>query len=218
MATLVASQTEQADLSFQGPQLGVLPVTTVRSDNMCAGYSHCFPSLFLGQSGLTPMLSTKSVCQSAQSPFHYSEQGYDRSDKTADKSIDQTVHEQNRLDSVEHLRPGSPAACQSTCSSLGNGTVDNHISGGTYGSICSSNDGSSSLAVAGEIATASESLNDSGRFVREGFGGVDSLRSSQREAALTKFRLKRKDRCFEKKVLSSSSLIFVIIGDAATVI
>lgn len=218
MATLVASQTEQADLSFQGPQLGVLPVTTVRSDNMCAGYSHCFPSLFLGQSGLTPMLSTKSVCQSAQSPFHYSEQGYDRSDKTADKSIDQTVHEQNRLDSVEHLRPGSPAACQSTCSSLGNGTVDNHISGGTYGSICSSNDGSSSLAVAGEIATASESLNDSGRFVREGLGGVDSLRSSQREAALTKFRLKRKDRCFEKKVLSSSSLIFVIIGDAATVI
>ncbi|KAK9013688.1 hypothetical protein V6N11_041688 [Hibiscus sabdariffa] len=30
--------------------------------------------------------------------------------------------------------------------------------------------------------------------------GMDTHRSSQREAALTKFRLKRKDRCFEKKV------------------
>lgn len=31
-------------------------------------------------------------------------------------------------------------------------------------------------------------------------GGVDQNRSAQREAALTKFRLKRKERCFEKKV------------------
>ncbi|KAK8570344.1 hypothetical protein V6N13_003031 [Hibiscus sabdariffa] len=29
---------------------------------------------------------------------------------------------------------------------------------------------------------------------------MDTHRSSQREAALAKFRLKRKDRCFEKKV------------------
>ncbi|KAK8654448.1 hypothetical protein V6N13_128416 [Hibiscus sabdariffa] len=33
-----------------------------------------------------------------------------------------------------------------------------------------------------------------------GLKGMDTHRSSQREAALAKFRLKRKDRCFEKKV------------------
>ncbi|XP_061996647.1 two-component response regulator-like PRR95 isoform X2 [Rosa rugosa] len=205
MVNFVDGQTEQADSSIQGPQLGVFPVTSVRSDNMCAGYSHYFPSLFLGQSDLTPVFSIKSVGQSTQSTFH-SEQGYDESDKTTGKSIDQTLHEQNKLENVEHLKPGSPAASQSGCSSLGNCTVDNHISGSAYGSICSGNDGKASLAVAGEMATASESLNDSGRYVREG-SGVDSLRSSQREAALTKFRLKRKDRCFEKKVRYQSRKI-----------
>jgi pseudo-response regulator 5 len=47
---------------------------------------------------------------------------------------------------------------------------------------------------------AQENLNDGDNFNRDGFRGIDSLRSSQREAALTKFRLKRKDRCYEKKV------------------
>nr|XP_011468888.1 PREDICTED: two-component response regulator-like PRR95 isoform X2 [Fragaria vesca subsp. vesca] len=202
MVNYVDDHTEQADSSIQGPHLGVLPVT---GDNMCDGYNHYFPSLFLGQSGLTPMLSTKSVSQSTQSPFH-SEQGYDQSDKITEKSIDQTLLEQNKPENVEHLNPGSPAASQSGCSSLGNGTVDNHISGSTYGSICSSNDGNASMAVAGEMATASESLNDSGCYVREGFG-ADSLRASQREAALIKFRLKRKDRCFEKKVRYQSRKI-----------
>ncbi|XP_034204912.1 two-component response regulator-like PRR95 isoform X2 [Prunus dulcis] len=104
----------------------------------------------------------------------------------------------NKLERMEESRPGSPATGQSACSSLGN-AVGNNIGSGAYGSNCTSNDGDA-LAVASEITVASESLNGSGHYVHEGLGGADSLRSSQREAALTKFRLKRKDRCFEKKV------------------
>ncbi|BFG22282.1 hypothetical protein CerSpe_085560 [Prunus speciosa] len=105
----------------------------------------------------------------------------------------------NKLEDMEESRPGSPATGQSACSSLGN-AVGNNIGSGAYGSNCTSNDGDATLAVASEITAASESLNCSGRYVHEGLGVADSLRSSQREAALTKFRLKRKDRCFEKKV------------------
>ncbi|XP_021822656.1 two-component response regulator-like PRR95 isoform X3 [Prunus avium] len=105
----------------------------------------------------------------------------------------------NKLERMEESRPGSPATGQSACSSLGN-AVGNNIGSGAYGSNCTSNDGDATLAVASEITTASESLNGSGRYIHEGLGVADSLRSSQREAALTKFRLKRKDRCFEKKV------------------
>lgn len=221
MSTLVSRQTKQADISLPDPQLGMIGV---RSDNICAGYDHSFPSLFVRQSDLTPTWSTKSVCHGAQSSFpvktsnhsnpeiHHSEQDCLLSDKTTYKSIDQTVHEQNKLERMEESRPGSPATGQSACSSLGN-AVGNNIGSGAYGSNCTSNDGDATLAVASEITTASESLNGSGRYIHEGLGVADSLRSSQREAALTKFRLKRKDRCFEKKVLSSS-LNFAIILDA----
>lgn len=37
-------------------------------------------------------------------------------------------------------------------------------------------------------------------FVHDGMRQMDFLRLNQREAALTKYRLKRKDRCYEKKV------------------
>ncbi|KAL6290591.1 hypothetical protein ACE6H2_008101 [Prunus campanulata] len=208
MSTLVSRQTKQADISLPDPQLGMIGV---RSDNICAGYDHSFPSLFVRQSDLTPTWSTKSVCHGAQSSFpvntsnhsnpeiHHSKQDCHLSDKTTYKSIDQTVHEQNKLERMEESRPGSPATGQSACSSLGN-AVGNNIGSGAYGSNCTSNDGDATLAVASEITAASESLNGSGRYVHEGLGVADSLRSSQREAALTKFRLKRKDRCFEKKV------------------
>ncbi|XP_050385761.1 two-component response regulator-like APRR9 isoform X2 [Argentina anserina] len=201
LENLVDGQTEQADSSIQGPQVGVFPVTGVRSDNMNAGYSQYFPSLFPGQSDLTPKFGTKSVGLSTQSPFD-AEQCYDRSDKTTDIYIEQILHEQKKPENVE--KPSSPATSQSGCSSLGNGTVDNHKSGSTYGSICGSNDVKTSLAVPGEMATGSKSLNSSSCY--DGLG-PDSLRSSQREAALTKFRLKRKDRCFEKKVRYQSRKI-----------
>ncbi|KAM1161843.1 hypothetical protein FF1_000946 [Malus domestica] len=217
MSTLVSGQTEEADLSFPGSQLGMVPIAGAMSGNICAAYGHSFPSLFHRQSDVTPTWSSKSACNGAQSSYpvnspnhsnpevYLSEEGCHLSDKTTYKSIGQTVHEQNNQEQMEELRPGSPATGQSGCSSLGN-AVGNAIGRSGHGSNCSSTNGNASLAVSGEME-ASESLNDSGRSVHEGFGGADPLRSSQREAALTKFRLKRKDRCFEKKVRYQSRKI-----------
>ncbi|XP_068315096.1 two-component response regulator-like APRR5 isoform X1 [Pyrus communis] len=217
MSTLVSGQTEEADLCFPRSQLGMVPIAGAKSDNICTAYGHSFPSLFHRQSDVTPTWSSKSACNGEQSsypvnsPYHsnpevyLSEEGCHLSDKTTYKSIGQTVQGQNNQEQMEELRPGSPATGQSGCSSLGN-AVGNAVGRSGHGSNCSSTNGNATLAVSGEME-ASESLNDSGRSVHEGFGGADPLRSSQREAALTKFRLKRKDRCFEKKVRYQSRKI-----------
>lgn len=60
------------------------------------------------------------------------------------------------------------------------------------------------ISVASNNRPAQESGNEDG-FVNCNGKGMDSDRS-RREAALTKFRLKRKDRCFEKKVINRSYL------------
>ena len=55
-----------------------------------------------------------------------------------------------------------------------------------------------------------ESFNHSNFFIHDVFEGMDNHRSSQTKAALTKFRLKRKDRCFEKKVYYITTTIIII--------
>lgn len=210
ITSLLIGQSGQAELQFPSHQLGMIPVPGVRYDKICAGYGHLFPSMLHTQPGLPPVWSPKSTCQQDQSPLisstsaqsnpeihsseiHSSEQGYPRSNETANNSIhqaDQAEHEENDLEPVEENRLGSSAAGQTTTSSLCNGAVD-HINGVAYGNSSTRRD---------ENATAPESLSESGHFIHDGSRGLDSSRSSQREAALTKFRLKRKDRCYEKKV------------------
>ncbi|XP_030953288.1 two-component response regulator-like APRR9 isoform X2 [Quercus lobata] len=210
ITSLLIGQSGQAELQFPSHQLGMIPVPGVRYDKICAGYGHLFPSMLHTQPGLPPVWSPKSTCQQDQSPLisstsaqsnpeihsseiHSSEQGYHRSNETVNNSIhqaDQAEHEENDLEPVEENRLGSSAAGQTTTSSLCNGAVD-HINGVAYGNGSTRRD---------ENATAPESLSESGHFIYDGSRGLDSSRSSQREAALTKFRLKRKDRCYEKKV------------------
>lgn len=79
-----------------------------------------------------------------------------------------------KLDSVEDKGHISPTVNQNGIGSFCNGSVS-QLNGIAYGSSSASN--SNVPAPAG-----------------------NSHRSIQREAALTKFRLKRKDRCYEKKV------------------
>ncbi|KAL4652786.1 hypothetical protein ACB092_01G256700 [Castanea dentata] len=205
IASLPIGQSGQAELQFPSHQLGMIPVPGVRYDNICAGYGHLFPSMFHSQPALPPVRSPKSTCQQDQSPLisstlvqsnpeiHSSEQVYHRSNETTNNSIhqaDKAEHEENDLEPVEEHRHGSSAAGQTTTSSLCNGAVD-HINGVAYGNSSTRGDGN---------ATAPESLSESGHFIHDGSRGLDSSRSSQREAALTKFRLKRKDRCYDKKV------------------
>jgi hypothetical protein len=75
-----------------------------------------------------------------------------------------------------------------------------------YGSTSGSN-GNVNVDQVAIVRDASESKNEEGAFTHS-----YSHRSIQREAALNKFRLKRKERCYEKKVcchlhLSSSPLL-----------
>ncbi|KAJ9184211.1 hypothetical protein P3X46_003959 [Hevea brasiliensis] len=93
----------------------------------------------------------------------------------------------------------------------GNYSINGSASGSNHGSNHGSNrqNGSSTAVNAGGtnvendngIAGKTESGNGSGSGSGSGNGNqVDQNKFSQREAALTKFRRKRKDRCFRKKV------------------
>lgn len=191
MPALVIGQSGQGELQFPSHQLGMLPVP---------GNSTFFPSMFYTQSGLAPAWSPKPTCERDHSPFPSSasvqsnpeipnsELGCHQSDETTNNSIHQAVHEENDLEHVEEISHGFPASGQNATSSLCYGAVD-HTN--AYGSSSTKRD---------ETATAPESWNESGLSIHDGSRGMDSLRTTQREAALTKFRLKRKDRCYEKKV------------------
>ncbi|XP_024028461.1 two-component response regulator-like PRR95 isoform X2 [Morus notabilis] len=192
---LVAGKSGHTGLSFPSPQLGLIPVKGLNLDNLCSGYSQFFPSFFYVQSSSSPMWSPVSESQGDKSPFavnnasdhsdiHYSEE-------TSNNSIGgQTKETQSNLELEEDLKPSSLAAYES------NGVVD-HVNSCAHGR----SDESATSAEADEKAiSALQSLNDNGHLVQERFRSMDSVRISQREAALAKFRMKRKDRCYEKKV------------------
>lgn len=107
-------------------------------------------------------------------------------------STNQAMHKlDHKLDSLEDRGHISPATDQSASSSFCNGAVSRLNSMG-YGSACGSNSNVDQVTAG---RAAAESKNEEGLFPSNG-----NLRSIQREAALNKFRLKRKDRCYDKKV------------------
>ncbi|KAF5451823.1 hypothetical protein F2P56_026890 [Juglans regia] len=196
--TSVIDQSREGEPKFSSHQVGIIPVSGVNDAN--SGYSHVFPPMFYTRSDLPSV--PKLACQRDQSPFpsstsvqsnpetQNSEQGYHFSDEISKSSVHQAMQEDKNLEQMEELGHGSAAADQTTGSSLCNGAVDNRKRV-AYGSSSSRRD---------EFATGSESWNESSLSIHDGSRGMDALRSSQREAALIKFRLKRKDRCYEKKV------------------
>ncbi|KAH9731225.1 Two-component response regulator-like PRR95 [Citrus sinensis] len=206
MTSLVMGQSEQAAVAFAGPHLGFIPVPGVRFDNIFAGYSHIFPSIFYTKSGLQPAWSPNSSHQKEHHRFpisasvhsnpdvHDSEQVYGRTGEINHNSVDQTVCEQSKGRPLEQLRHGSPAGNQSSNSGLCNGLANNSSSG-TYSRI----DRNSSSAKASGTGTVPQNLNGCTLFIHDRFNGISARHSSQRDAALTKFRLKRKDRCYDKK-------------------
>lgn len=108
MTSLVMGQSEQAAVAFAGPHLGFIPVPGVRFDNIFAGYSHIFPSIFYTKSGLQPAWSPNSSHQKEHHPFpisasvhsnpdvHDSEQVYGRTGEINHNSVDQTVWAEQR--------------------------------------------------------------------------------------------------------------------------
>lgn len=191
---LVAGQSAHPEVSFLSPQLGLIPVTGVNHDDKCSGNGQFLRSLFNVQSSLSPLWSP--VPESQREKFLFAtNNASDHSDihhfeEASNKSIGQTKQVQNNMELEEDLKPSSLAADPS------NGAVD-HVNGYAHGR---SDESTITVEADEKDSSALQSLNDNGHLVQERFRGMDSVRISQREAALAKFRMKRKDRCFEKKV------------------
>jgi len=88
-------------------------------------------------------------------------------------------------------------------SNAGNYSVNGSASGSNYG--CNGQNGSSTALNAGVTNVESEngaggSSGAGGISGKNGGNGADEGRVAHRVAALNKFRQKRKERCFEKKV------------------
>ncbi|KAJ6686346.1 TWO-COMPONENT RESPONSE REGULATOR [Salix purpurea] len=183
MTTPVIVQSGKAELAHSSPQLALNPVLGSRLDNISSGR---------GQQ-LSPFHSNPEALDSKQNHRCSAETTY---------YVDQNDLQQNTMEPVDEMRHDSPAAGQSTSSSLCNVVANNknNNNSSAYESFGSRNDGNASSVVTAEKSMAQENLNNGGNFNHDGFGGIDSYRSSQREAALTKFRMKRKDRCYEKRV------------------
>lgn len=118
---------------------------------------------------------------------------YDRLASNTNQSTSQLLHKlDQKLDSIEDRGHISPTTDQSASSSFCNGSLS-QLNGVAYGSTGASNGNVDQAAV---TRASTESKNDDSFPSPSG----KPCRSIQREAALMKFRLKRKDRCFEKKV------------------
>jgi len=123
--------------------------------------------------------------------FHY--HPLDQSPRiSSNQSTSKQDHQQ--LESSEDRTRFSLPADQSASSNMCNGTPAKHLTGFRCGAAGRSN---SSVQQDAVVPGGSDSGNEP----------LSRQRSIQREAALTKFRLKRKERCFDKKVLSYLMLI-----------
>ncbi|KAJ6836797.1 two-component response regulator-like PRR95 [Iris pallida] len=107
-----------------------------------------------------------------------SHQADDQSQSSHNLHADQTQEANLELrDEQIHLSSVGDSGSSNIC----NGTT-NHLNNSEGGNFCNTNTGASA-----EVENEVKKL-------------ADIYRTSQREAALNKFRMKRKDRCFEKKV------------------
>ncbi|KAJ4726760.1 Two-component response regulator [Melia azedarach] len=201
-------QSKQSELAASCPQQRVCPapvsVKGMKLNSLCSSYGSVLPHMFGAQSGLSPTPSPSSANQQESTfrvnPTHCSNSEYSNCTRLYDQlggnainSTNQTVHKRDhKLESLEDQGHICPATDQSASSSFCNGALSRLNSFG-YGSTCGSNSNVDQVAVG---KPAAESKNEEGLFPSNG----NSHRSTQREAALTKFRLKRKDRCYEKKV------------------
>ncbi|XP_010251440.1 PREDICTED: two-component response regulator-like PRR95 [Nelumbo nucifera] len=213
--TSLVRQSGPSETVFRCSPLGVvhMPVS-VRSmtfDDLRSSYGALIPPIFYTQSSPIPVWGQSSPVNQWEltvplnSSLHSnpetcnSRQGYHPHSQNENYANKHKVHEleEHNMESAEHPGDVSPATGNSASSSLCNGAVS-HLNSSGCGSICNGSNGNVTPAAAGRTTTESET--DECIFIHDGIRGINSHRSTEREAALTKFRLKRKERCYEKKV------------------
>ncbi|KAI4384877.1 hypothetical protein MLD38_002971 [Melastoma candidum] len=178
------------------------PVKRIRIDNQCTEYGSAFPKVCFGQSGASPMPSPSTVgrpesfsgVESIKSFSHennHVDRIRDPADYNGSNSSIRSSHKQEVI--LEHLEDRALISCgtdRSASSSFCNGTLT-QLNSNECVSICGSNGNVNQVLARGHTGE-----NADGFAPQEGIPQI----SSQREAALAKFRMKRKDRCYEKKV------------------
>ncbi|XP_073045119.1 two-component response regulator-like APRR5 [Primulina eburnea] len=177
-----------------------IPVKGLRFENAINSCGSVMPTIYRTQTSLSPLPSPGSAHHSEPFPhlgsFYSLEQQssifkqfQNLMDQRMSTAIDQIDDKQSRkLENLDHRGHIYPENDQIGNNSFCNGIISQHYS------KCSGKNGDiNSTSV---VKSMSECGNEDAFHVYEGA----SHRSMQREAALTKFRLKRKDRCFEKKV------------------
>ncbi|MCI02740.1 two-component response regulator-like PRR95-like, partial [Trifolium medium] len=154
----------------------------------------------MAASGMHPTWTPKSMFQKESSPFPTSISSHSNPKSQnseprhwsddATYTCDQNVNDQSNIDCDD-----SPSNGQSCGTSFYHDVENCNTSGVCEEGIGSGSDGNAPSAVVGKNNLESSMNNDH----YDGLGGTNSHRTSQREAALMKFRLKRKDRCYDKK-------------------
>ncbi|KAI3943017.1 hypothetical protein MKX01_024940 [Papaver californicum] len=183
------------------PQIGGRPTQQETSfDSLCSSYGTLLPSMLYTQSCPPYLWSAKAVNHQNSTFFENSHcrakpesnQFHQVHDKNDESGTDQMMNKRQMLniEYVENQVDITTDTDQSRRSSLCNGGASNFSSSG-YARNCNGSNGNV-IPIAAARATAECGHN--------GIKGMDTPRTTQRELALNKFRLKRKDRCFDKKV------------------
>ncbi|CAL1404398.1 unnamed protein product [Linum trigynum] len=128
-------------------------------------------------------------------PFTYKQQSANHQEPHLRLSRESTAL-QNQDHKLDEWRRVSPMTDQTGSNSLCNGAINHFNSSMGYGSTSGSMSNAEQVGMVNG-APAAESTNEEGPFTHT---PNSHHRSMLREAALNKFRLKRKERCFEKKV------------------
>ncbi|XP_019461788.1 PREDICTED: two-component response regulator-like PRR95 isoform X2 [Lupinus angustifolius] len=206
MTTLVIGQFEHVEPRLSNKQFGIFSGNGVTSDLPSMGHDNVFTSVLCAQSDVHSICNPKPVCQEESSSFptsqssqsspesQNSEQHCHHCDEATYTSRDKNVHDKSNLN---HARLDSPAASQTAGNTSLCHDGANHINS-AHGNIGSGSDGNATSSVV--TKNNPQIFSDSSCPDYGGFRGTKSYDSSQREAALEKFRLKRKERCYEKKV------------------
>lgn len=196
---LTIGQSKESENGFPCPQPRLLPAPTpvrgLRFDNISNTYGSLMPQACGAQSGLSQMQSPGSVSHQGSSfqlnAFYLRGNSQQFGSLMVQNTSDFTDQNEDKgrlkLEAMEDRGHLSSATDQSANSSFCNGRV-NHL----HSLGCGNNEKKNAVP----FRSTAECGNAEAFRVQDG----SSLRSVQREAALTKFRLKRKERCFEKKV------------------
>ncbi|KZV43114.1 hypothetical protein F511_04506 [Dorcoceras hygrometricum] len=177
-----------------------IPVKGLRFDSAINSYGSLMPTIYCPRTSLSPLPSPVSAHHSEPFPHlgsFYSLERQSSISKQFQNFMDQRMSTPvNQIDNkhgrksenLDHRGHIYPENDQIENSSFCDGNISQHYI------KCSGKNGD--INVTSSVKGTSECGNEEAFNVYEG----TSHRSMQREAALTKFRLKRKDRCFEKKV------------------